>query len=258
MSTATGNITAATTLTAGMGTDMAGATRAIIAAKVCAAGTAGHRKMPVSFASHLRLPHALCWAYTFRPTAARRGKMARYLMHVNSGGVAMKKILVSALYLLCMASVPASAQSLLNSHESIDIKASIWKVWDAVKDFDGLANWHPMFSDDEIKSGENNEVGAIRTMTVKDGPSFDEELLSYDALDKKFSYRVIDPVPLPIANYVSTFQVIEGRRGYTTILWNSAYRNNSEGKMKDEEVIGFINNAYRVGLDNLKTMLETQ
>ena len=170
----------------------------------------------------------------------------------------MKKILVSALYLLCMASVPASAQSLLNSHESIDIKASIWKVWDAVKDFDGLANWHPMFSDDEIKSGQNNEVGAIRTMTVKDGPSFDEELLSYDALDKKFSYRVIDPVPLPIADYVSTFQVIEGRRGYTTVMWNGAYHNNSDGKMKDEEVIGFINNAYRVGLDNLKMMIENQ
>jgi len=179
-------------------------------------------------------------------------------MDVYSGGVAMKKILVSALYLLCMASVPASAQSLLNSHESIDIKASIWKVWDAVKDFDGLANWHPMFSDDEIKSGQNNEVGAIRTMTVKDGPSFDEELLSYDALDKKFSYRVIDPVPLPIADYVSTFQVIEGRRGYTTVMWNGAYHNNSDGKMKDEEVIGFINNAYRVGLDNLKMMIENQ
>jgi hypothetical protein len=95
-------------------------------------------------------------------------------------------------------------------------------------------------------------------MTVKDGPSFDEELLSFDALDKKFSYKVLDPAPLPIAEYVSTFQVVEGRRGYTTVLWNSSFRNNSEGKMKDEEVIGFINNAYRVGLENLKEMLEAK
>jgi mxaD protein len=170
----------------------------------------------------------------------------------------MKKAILGALYLLCVASLPATAQSLLNAHESIDIKASIWKVWDAVKDFDGLNTWHPMFSDDEIKSGGDNEPGTIRTMTVKEGPSFDEELLSFDALDKKFTYKVIDPAPLPISEYVSSFQVIEGRRGYTTILWNSSFRNNSDGKMKDDEVIGFINNAYKVGLENLKTTLEGQ
>src|ERR1700730_3739957 len=180
-------------------------------------------------------------------------------MHHNKyGGEAMKKIILGALYLLCMASLPAAAQGLLNSHESIDIKSSIWKVWDAVKDFDGLATWHPMFTDDTIKSGAGNEVGTIRTMTVRDGPSFDEELLSFDALEKKFSYRVIDPAPLPIADYVSTFEVIEGRRGYTTILWNSTFRNNSEGKMKDEEVIAFINGAYRSGLENLKSLLEVK
>jgi Polyketide cyclase / dehydrase and lipid transport len=171
----------------------------------------------------------------------------------------MKKVFgLVALYLLCGASLPATAQSLLNAHETIDIKASIWKVWDAVKDFGGLNTWHPMFSDDEIQSGGDNEPGTIRTMTVKEGPSFDEELLSFDALDRKFTYKVIDPAPLPVSEYVSSFQVIEGRRGYTTILWNSSFRNNSEGKMQDEEVIGFINNAYKVGLENLKATLEGQ
>jgi mxaD protein len=157
-----------------------------------------------------------------------------------------------------MVSFPVAAQGLLNSHQSVDVKASIWKVWDAVKDFDGLNKWHPMFSDDMIKSGANGEIGSVRTMTVKDGPSFDEELLSFDALEKKFSYRVIDPAPLPISDYVSTIEVVEGKRGYATILWRSSFRNNTEGKMKDEEVIGFIDGAYRAGLDNLKTMLESQ
>jgi mxaD protein len=170
----------------------------------------------------------------------------------------LKQTLLGALCLVFAASAPAAERGILNSHESIEIKASIWKVWDAVKDFDGLDKWHPMFSGDVIKSGGNNEVGTIRTMTVKDGPSFDEELLTFDALDKKFSYRLIDPVPLPVSQYVGTFQVIEGRRGYTVILWNSAYRNNSDGKMKDEEVIAFINGALRVGMENLKAMLEAK
>ena len=169
----------------------------------------------------------------------------------------MKKFVVGTLCALCMVSLPATAQGLLNAFQTVEIKTSIWKVWDAVKDFDGLNKWHPMFADDVIKSGANEEIGSVRTMTVKDGPSFDEELLSFDALDKKFSYRIIDPAPLPISDYVSTFQVVEGRRGYTTILWRSTFRNNSDGKMKDEEVIGFIDGAYRAGLDNLKTMLES-
>jgi mxaD protein len=154
-------------------------------------------------------------------------------------------------------SFPAAAQGLLNSHQSVEIKASIWRVWDAVKDFDGLHKWHPMFADDVLKSGANDEVGSVRTLTVKEGPSFDEELLSFDALEKKFSYRVIDPAPLPLADYVSTFEVVESRRGYTTILWRSSFRNNSDGKMKDDEVIGFIDGAYRAGLDNLKAMFES-
>jgi hypothetical protein len=170
----------------------------------------------------------------------------------------MKKVILGAVCLLFTMSLPAGAQGTLNSHESIEIKASVWKVWDAVKDFDGLSTWHPMFSGSEIKSGENGEVGAVRTMTVKDGPSFDEELLSYDALDKKFGYRIIDPAPLPVSSYEATFQVTESRRGYSLIQWNSSYQNSTEGKMKDEEVIAFINNAFRVGLENVKAMLETQ
>jgi len=170
----------------------------------------------------------------------------------------LKKVILGALCLLFTTSLPAAAQALLNSHESIEVKASIWKTWDAVKDFDGLSNWHPMFSGSVIKSGENAEVGAIRAMTVKDGPTFDEELLSYDALDKKFGYKIIDPAPLPVAGYEATMQVTEGRRGYSMILWSSSYRNSTEGKMKDEEVIAFINNAFRVGLENLKSQLEAQ
>lgn len=170
----------------------------------------------------------------------------------------MKKAILGALCILCAASWPAAAQGILNTYESIEIKAPILKVWDTVKDFDGMDKWHPMFSSDVIKSGGNNEPGTVRTMTVKDGPSFDEELLEFDVLDKKYSYRLIDPVPLPISEYTGTFHVVEGRRGYTLIVWNSAYRNNSDGKMKDEEVMGFIGNALRVGLENVKAMLEAK
>jgi mxaD protein len=158
--------------------------------------------------------------------------------------------------ILGLLSLPAAAQGLLNSWQSVTIDAPVEKVWEAVKDFDGLATWHPMFSSGVIKSGANNEPGAIRTMTVKDGPSFDEELLTWDASARKFTYRLIDPVPLPVARYYGALEVVQVKPGTSAVLWRSRYLNNSGGKMQDEEVIAFINGAFRAGLDNLKPMLE--
>ena len=83
----------------------------------------------------------------------------------------MKKFVLGALYALCIVSFPAGAQGTLNSYQTVDIKAPIWTVWDAVKDFDGLHTWHPMFSDDELKSGALYR--ATKSEMVSGGPSPD-------------------------------------------------------------------------------------
>ncbi len=168
----------------------------------------------------------------------------------------MKKLLASVLFSLAMFSLSVQADGVLNAYQTINIKAPISKVWNAVKDFDGLHNWHPVFASDVIKSGTNNVPGAIRTLTVKDGPSFDETLLAWDAAKRRYTYNVIDPNPLPIKNYVSTMEVIQLSAGVATILWRSNFENNSGGKMKDDEVINFLNGAYKAGLDPLKASLE--
>lgn len=168
----------------------------------------------------------------------------------------MKKLFALLLSCLAVLSFSARADGVLNSYQSISIKAPIAKVWNAVKDFDGLHKWHPVFSNDVIKSGSNNVVGAIRTLTIKDGPSFDETLLAWDAAKRRYTYNVIDPNPLPLKNYVSTMEVIQVAPGVAGIVWTSAYQNNSGGKMKDEELIAFLNGAYKAGLDNVKASLE--
>lgn len=167
-----------------------------------------------------------------------------------------RKLLTGALAALCFTGLPAAAQGVLNSYQTVEIKAQIWDVWEAVKDFDSLPSWHPVFSDDVLKSGANGEVGTVRTLTVKDVPSFDEELLTYNAAGREYSYRIIDPSPLPLADYASTVAVSEGRRGYSIVTWRGSFKNGSGGKMSDDEVIAFIDGVYRAGLDNLKTMLE--
>ena len=168
----------------------------------------------------------------------------------------MKKWLKLALAACAALSMSAHAGGILNSFTTIDIDAPASRIWDVVKDFDGLETWHPVFADDVLKSGNNNEVGAIRTLTIKDGPSFDEELLDWNATARQYTYRVIDPNPLPILEYTSTLKVMQLQPGVSTVIWSSSYRNNSDGKMSDDELIAFLNGVYKAGLDAVKAGLK--
>ena len=67
-------------------------------------------------------------------------------------------------------------------------------------------------------------------------------------------YQVIDPAPLPVKVYESTMTVMQLAPGLVDITWTSAYQNNSNGEMADEEVIGFINGVYATGLQQVKSM----
>jgi hypothetical protein len=168
----------------------------------------------------------------------------------------MKTLLKLALASFAMLSFTVHADGKLNSYFSLNIDAPASNVWDVVKDFGGLNNWHPMFSGDVIKSGTNNQIGAVRTLTIQDGPSFDEQLMVWDDHERHYTYRVIDPNPLPIKNYSSTMRVMQLSPGVTNVTWTSTYENNSGGEMPDVELIALINGAYAAGLDALKFEME--
>src|ERR1700675_4149473 len=74
--------------------------------------------------------------------------------------------------------------------ETVEIKAPIDKVWATVRDFDSLNKWHPGFASDELVSGSNNKVGAVRKLTIKDGPSFTERLTAFSDAGHYFRYRI--------------------------------------------------------------------
>jgi mxaD protein len=144
--------------------------------------------------------------------------------------------------------------------ESVEIKASPDKVWAAIRDFDGLNKWHPGFSADQIVSGGNGQVGSVRKLTIKDGPSFTERLTAYDDAKHNYHYRIIES-PLPITDYASIISVRPGHGdGMTEVIWSGTFkRKNTSDSPPDAEsdagVTKLIKGVYRGGLDNLKKML---
>jgi len=155
----------------------------------------------------------------------------------------------------------AAAPTTLRVTETVEIKAPAAKVWAAIKDFDSLNSWHPAFAKDEIIKGTNNKVGAVRQLTVKDGPTFTEKLLAYGSRTHSFKYMIIDPTPLPMRNYLSTVSVKSGADGMSVVTWTGTFkRKNASDNPPDAEsdagVTKFVTGVYRGGLDNLKKMIE--
>ena len=142
--------------------------------------------------------------------------------------------------------------------KSVNIAAPVDKVWDALKDFDSLNKWHPAFAQDELVKGANNVPGAVRKLTVKDGPSFTEELLAFDAAKHTYKYRIIES-PLPVRDYVSHITVSPGPKGGSHVTWSGTFKRKSTSETppeaeNDDAANKLITGVYEGGLANLKKM----
>jgi len=162
--------------------------------------------------------------------------------------------------LLAIGAAQAAPPQTLKVVETVEIRAPVEKVWAAVKDFDGLHKWHPGFSSDVLVSGADGKPGAVRKLTVKDGPSFTERLLGYDDAHHSYRYMIVES-PLPITNYSSTISVRPGQAGMTKVVWSGSFkRKNASDDPPEAEsdagAIKLVTGVYRGGLDNLKKMLE--
>jgi mxaD protein len=144
--------------------------------------------------------------------------------------------------------------------ETTEIKAPVDKVWAAVKDFDSLHKWHPAFASDKIVKGANNKPGAVRSLTIKDGPTFTEELLAFDDAKHTYKYRIIES-PLPLRDYVSSITLTESGKGTTVVTWVGDFLRKSPSETppaaeNDKAAVDLITGVYKGGLENLKKQVE--
>jgi mxaD protein len=170
-------------------------------------------------------------------------------------------LLLAALALSASWGAQAAPLTPLSVTESIEIKAPAAKVWAASKDFDSLNKWHPGFSKDMLTKGPNNAPGTVRALTIKDGPTFTEELLAFDEAGHTYQYKIIES-PLPVQNYVSTFVVKPGKEGTTKVTWSAKFTRKNpadappEGET-DAAAVKLITGVFQSGLANLKKQAES-
>lgn len=143
--------------------------------------------------------------------------------------------------------------------ETVTIKAAPDVVWAKIKDYGAMQDWHPAI--DKTVADKGSAVGSVRSLTLKGGGTIVEELESYSDDERKFSYKMKDPGPVPVNNYSSTLSVKTGEGGSSVVEWRGAFyrkfmNNDPPPEQNDEAAVKAITGIYQLGLGNLKALLE--
>ena len=134
----------------------------------------------------------------------------------------------------------------------IDVSAA--RVWERVRDFNGLPRWHPAIRDSRIENGEPaDKVGCVRDFYLQNGDRIRERLLGLSDYDMFCTYSILES-PMPLTDYVATLRltpITDGDRCFAE--WTAEF----ECEEAEEEglVNGIGNDVFQAGFSALKRQL---
>lgn len=125
------------------------------------------------------------------------------------------------------------------------------RVWERIRDFNGLPKWHPRIRESRIEEAlPSDKIGCIRNFSLQNGDNIREQLLGLSDYDLFYSYSMLEG-PMPLSDYIATMRltpVTEGDR--TFIEWSAEF--SCEQEKEDELVTGIGTNVFQGGFDALK------
>ncbi|NIA69417.1 SRPBCC family protein [Pelagibius litoralis] len=132
------------------------------------------------------------------------------------------------------------------------IGAPAERVWAAIRDFNGLPDWHPGIVESRIEGGgPADQVGCVRAFRLQDGGVIRERLLALSDYDYSCSYAILES-PMGVENYIATLKltpVTDGARSFAE--WSAAFDCAPE---REAELVAMIGkDVFQGGFDSLKS-----
>lgn len=131
------------------------------------------------------------------------------------------------------------------------INAPAGRVWERVRNFNGLARWHPRIRDSRIEDAlPADKVGCIRNFHLQNGDNIREQLLGLSDYDMFCTYAILES-PMPLTDYVATLRltpVTEGDRCF--VEWSAEF--SCDPGDEADLVAGIGTNVFQGGFDALK------
>lgn len=134
------------------------------------------------------------------------------------------------------------------------IDAPIERVWAVLRDFNSHHQWHDAVEVSRIEGGEGgDQVGCVRSFTLKDGNRIREQLLTLSDTEHKSTYCIVEAT-VPLQRYVAAVTlkpVTDGNR--TFWHWESTFSTPPGMERALRELVA--QGVYETGFANLRRYL---
>ena len=131
------------------------------------------------------------------------------------------------------------------------VNAPAARVWERVRDFNGLPRWHPGIRESRIENGEpSDKIGCVRDFRLQNGDRIREKLLGLSDYDLFCTYSILES-PMPLTDYVATLRLTPITDGDRTFAeWSAEFECAPE--VAEDLVGGIGNDVFQAGFDSLK------
>ena len=134
------------------------------------------------------------------------------------------------------------------------IDAPIERVWAVLRDFNSHDQWHGVVEASRIEGSDaSDQIGCIRSFTLRDGNRIREQLLTLDEREHKSTYCIVEAT-VPLQRYVATVTlkpVTDGARTYWH--WESTFATPPGQERELREMVA--SGVYEAGFENLRRHL---
>jgi len=122
-------------------------------------------------------------------------------------------------------------------HITALIPAPLEKIWKRVRDFNGLADYHPAIKNSKIEQGDHETIGSIRYLTLANG-FVREQLLKLDDENHAVDYSILEG-SLPVKDYKAGIRLrFDEAQGQTVCEWWADFTPNNPDEL--EQLIDLV------------------
>jgi hypothetical protein len=125
--------------------------------------------------------------------------------------------------------------------------ASADAVWATISDFNSAPQYIAAILTSTL---EGSGVGALRTLTLRDGVQVVERLESLEPQARTLSYSIVSG-PVPLTGYVSTMRVRDLGNGQCALDWSATF---APRGVPEADASTFVEGVYRAGFAGLKKL----
>ena len=134
------------------------------------------------------------------------------------------------------------------------INAPTAKVWEKIRDFNGLPRWHPRIRESRIENGEpSDRIGCVRDFNLQNGDRIREKLLGLSDYDYFCTYAILES-PMPLTDYIATLRLTPVTDGDRTFAeWTAEF--DCDPSEEEGLVKGVGENVFQAGFNALQRQM---